>query len=159
MEGNLTEFPEPQPVDKHLIAQMLVLKTIWKLSFLFALVPIAAGFILLSSYPTPIAFGLFLGGGWTILSRILPTEISGGLSPYPTDLIHSLNDFRLESGKCCENSEIQWEVAAVRCKNCHHLHLNAARPDLGRRRSDGFIGKIRLMMLDGHPLVTDKNEE
>ncbi|MBT3771800.1 MAG: hypothetical protein HOF90_02755, partial [Euryarchaeota archaeon] len=84
LQNNLAPFPNPQPVDEQLLSQMLVLRTIWNLSFLFALLPLAFGYLILSTFAAPIAFGLFIGGGWSILSRLMPSDgLSIPNTPYP----------------------------------------------------------------------------
>ncbi len=160
MEGQLAPFPMPQPIDKHLISQMLIMSTLWKLSFLFALIPLAIGYVILISFATPIAFGLFIGAGWAILSRLIPTSgFSFPNTPYSTELIHELNEIRVNEPTCCDSAEIAWETISVRCQNCRTSHLDTARPDLGRIRTDGLLGRFRLLFLDGHPLINNTSED
>lgn len=160
MDGQLAPFPSPQPIDKHLVAQLLLLRTIWNASFLFALIPLVLGFLILQSQPTALVFGLFIGAGWAILSRLIPTvAFAVPNTPYATDLIHQINELRVAEASCCTKPELAWEVAAVRCRNCCSTHLAHARPDLGRVRTDGWLGRLRLLLLDGHPIVTQSNEE
>ena len=160
MEGQLAPCPMPQPIDKHLISQMLIMSTLWKLSFLFALIPLAIGYVILISFASPIAFGLFIGAGWAILSRLIPTSgFSFPNTPYSTELIHELNEIRVNEPTCCDSAEIAWETIAVRCQNCKTSHLDRARPDLGRIRNDGLLGRFRLLFLDGHPLINNTSED
>ncbi|MDP6098851.1 MAG: hypothetical protein QF566_01595 [Candidatus Thalassarchaeaceae archaeon] len=160
MDGQLAPFPSPQPIDKHLVAQLLLLRTIWNASFLFALIPLVLGFLILQSQPTALVFGLFIGAGWAILSRLIPTvAFAVPNTPYATDLIHQINELRVAEASCCTKPELAWEVAAVRCRNCYSTHLSHARPDLGRVRTDGWLGRLRLLLLDGHPIVTQSNEK
>jgi hypothetical protein len=160
MEGQLAPFPMPQPIDKHLISQMLIMSTLWKLSFLFALIPLAIGYVILISFASPIAFGLFIGAGWAILSRLIPTSgFSFPNTPYSTELIHELNEIRVNEPTCCDSAEIAWETISVRCQNCRTSHLDTARPDLGRIRTDGLLGRFRLLFLDGHPLINNTSED
>ncbi len=160
MDGQLAPFPMPQPIDKHLISQMLIMSTLWKLSFLFALIPLGIGYVILISFASPIAFGLFIGAGWAILSRLIPTSgFSFPNTPYSTGLIHELNEIRVNEPTCCDSAEIAWETISVRCQNCRTSHLNTARPDLGRIRTDGLLGRFRLLFLDGHPLINNTSED
>ena len=160
MDGQLAPFPMPQPIDKHLISQMLIMSTLWKLSFLFALIPLAIGYVILISFASPIAFGLFIGAGWAILSRLIPTSgFSFPNTPYSTELIHELNEIRVNEPTCCDSAEIAWETISVRCQNCRTSHLDTARPDLGRIRTDGLLGRFRLLFLDGHPLINNTSED
>tara|TARA_A100001037_G_scaffold292153_1_gene307085 strand:+ start:1638 stop:2216 length:579 start_codon:yes stop_codon:yes gene_type:complete len=159
MHGGLEPFPSPQPIDDHLVAQLLILRTIWNTSFLLALIPLFIGFAILQNQPGMIAFGLFIGSGWTILSRVMPTTtFSFPNTPYSMGLIEQINELRVGDFSCCNNPELAWEVTAVRCRNCRVNHLKVARPDLGRVRTDGMVGRIRLLLLDGFPLVVSENK-
>jgi len=159
MDGQLAPFPSPQPIDQHLVAQLLILRTIWNVSFLFALIPLILGFLILQSQPVSLIFGLFIGGGWAILSRIIPNEhFSIPNTPYSTNLIHQVNEIRVSETSCCAIPDVAWEVTAVRCRKCRFTHLSHARPDLGRSRTDGWVGRFRLLLLDGHPIVSDGSE-
>ena len=73
-------------------------------------------------------------------------------------LIEQINELRVGDFSCCNNPELAWEVTAVRCRNCRVNHLKVARPDLGRVRTDGMVGRIRLLLLDGFPLVVSENK-
>lgn len=156
MEGNLTLFPNAQPVNVDLVAQLLLLRRLWQLSFMFALLPLLLGLFVLSVQPDPVAFGLFIGGGWAILSRILPEqglELPAG--PYSMTLIGEVDQIRRAENDCCDSPDIRWEVTAIRCRSCRSVHLTQARPDLGRSRTDGLVGAVRLLILDGHPLLSE----
>tara|TARA_B100001750_G_C15519996_1_gene610769 strand:+ start:1716 stop:2294 length:579 start_codon:yes stop_codon:yes gene_type:complete len=156
MDGQLAPFPSPQPIDQHLVAQLLILRTIWNASFLFALIPLIIGFIILQSQPASLIFGLFIGGGWAILSRIIPSEdFKIPNTPYSNSLIHQVNELRIGEVTCCDNPDLAWEVTAVRCQECRNCHLSLPRPDLGRVRTDGWVGRFRLMLLDGHPIIAE----
>ncbi|HIH82535.1 MAG TPA: hypothetical protein HA340_01165 [Candidatus Thalassarchaeaceae archaeon] len=160
MDGQLAPFPSPQPIDKHLVAQLLLLRTIWNVSFLFALIPLVLGFLILRSQPATLVFGLFIGAGWAILSRLIPTvAFAVPNTPYATDIIHQINELRVAEASCCTKPELNWEVTAVRCSNCSFTHLAHARPDLGRVRTDSWLGRLRLLLLDGHPIVNEGNEK
>lgn len=155
MDGNLVPFPDAQPVNVDLVAQLLLLRRLWHLSFLFALLPILLGLFVLTLQADPVAFGLFIGGGWAMLSRILPEEGFELPMPYSMQLIGEVNQIRRSESDCCESPDIRWEVTAIRCRACRHVHCSRARPDLGRKRTDGLVGTVRLLILDGHPLLTE----
>ena len=40
MESGMHPYPGPQPLDEHLILQLMMLRRLWRLSFLFALLPL-----------------------------------------------------------------------------------------------------------------------
>lgn len=156
MEGNLTMFPDAQPVNVDLVAQLLLLRRLWHLSFLFTLLPLTLGLFVLSMQPDPVAFGLFIGGGWALLSRMIPEEaFELPAGPYSMDLIAEVDKIRRAEVDCCDSPEVRWEVTAIRCRSCRQVHLSRARPDLGRRRTDGLVGTVRLLVLDGHPLLSE----
>ena len=156
MDGQLAPYPSPQPIDQHLVSQLLILRTIWNVSFLFAMIPLVLGFIILQSQPAPLIFGLFIGGGWAILSRIIPNEdFSIPNTPYSNSLIHQVNELRVGETNCCNIPNLAWEVTAVRCQECRYTHLSQPRPDLGRVRADGWVGRLRLILLDGHPIIAE----
>jgi hypothetical protein len=70
-----------------------------------------------------------------------------------------LNEIRIQEPTCCDSAEIVWETIAVRCQNCRASHLDRARPDLGRLRNDGLIGRFRLLFLDGHPIINNNLDD
>ena len=156
MQAVLAPFPSPQPVDVELVAQLLLLRRLWQLSFLFALLPLLLGLFVLTSQTDPLALGLFIGSGWALLSRLIPEnafELPSG--PYSMEMIHVVNDIRRAEQDCCDSPDPRWEVTSIRCHDCRAVHLPQARPDLGRSRTDGMVGAIRLLVLDGHPLVSE----
>ncbi|MCH2358281.1 MAG: hypothetical protein MK235_02020 [Candidatus Poseidoniales archaeon] len=161
MESGMRPYPEPQPLDEHLILQLMMLRRLWRLSFLFALLPLGLGLLVLWQQPSAFGFGLFLGGGWSLLARTIPESSSTLPSgPYSLALIHELHRLRDSDDPCCADREPRWEVEAVRCANCRTVLLAAARPDLGRaRRGTGLSGRFRLLLLDGHSLFEADAED
>ena len=154
-------YPGPQPLDEHLILQLMMLRRLWRLSFLFALLPLGLGLLVLWQQPSAFGFGLFLGGGWSLLARTIPESSSTLPSgPYSMALIHELHRLRDSDDPCCAAKEPCWEVEAVRCANCRTVLLAEARPDLGRSRpGSGLSGMFRLLMLDGHSLFESDAED
>ena len=74
-------------------------------------------------------------------------------------LVHELNRIRIEKYPCCDNPKPIWSLDAVKCSECSHILLDHARPDLGRKRSDGILfGALRIMILDGHAF-TEPNSD
>ena len=161
MQSGMRPYPEPQPIDEHLILQLMMLRRLWSLSFLFALLPIGLGLLVLWQEPSAFGFGMFLGGGWSLLTRAIP-EFPSTLpaGPYPLALIHELHHMRTSTEPCCADMKPCWEVEAVRCANCRTVLLSAPRPDLGRERpGTGFSGRFRLLLLDGHSLFDADSED
>ena len=114
------------------------------------------------SYGSPaIGFGLWCVSGWLILSR-LTGFISDEDPPWTKQLAMHLQLVRNKADSeksCCNLPYPVWQVTCVRCTNCGSKLLNKPRPDLGRRRSDGFIrGFFRLIVTDGRPIVASEEE-
>lgn len=55
---------------------------------------------------------------------------------------------------CCDMTDPHWYHDGVVCRCCGTLLADMARPDLGRRRSDGRLkGWVRLLITDGYPMT------
>lgn len=156
----LVAHPAAPAIDEHLVVAMLRLRRSYWMAIPFALVPLGYGLLMLRFLPSAIGFGLTVGGGWVLLSRLLPASLAPRRrTPYSMPLIHELNRIRLHSADCCVKIELLWQPDAVRCVACGAVHLSEARPDLGRKRSDGWLlGSLRLLLLDGRP-ATDHTTE
>jgi hypothetical protein len=62
------------------------------------------------------------------------------------------DDIKSES-RCCESSTPEWLLAGIFCSVCRKKLDSMPRPDLGRKRSDGFfMGSFRLIVSDGNPI-------
>ena len=49
---------------------------------------------------------------------------------------------------------------SVSCQVCSKILDDMARPDLGRKRIDGFFtGGLRLLLSDGYPMVSLDNDD
>ncbi len=156
----LTAHPAAPSVDEHLVVAMLRLRRSYWMAIPFAFVPLGYGLLMLRFVPSAIGFGLTVGGGWVLLSRVLPASLAPRRrTPYSMPLIHELNRISLHPADCCVDIELLWQPDAVRCVACGAVHLAEARPDLGRKRSDGWLlGSLRLLLLDGRP-ATDHTTE
>jgi len=169
--------PKPIPITSELLVRILNMRRLYWMSIFFTLPSLIFGWIMISWADSPMGFGLFLASGWTIISRVLPDSMDKKYKyPYSLNLIFDLN-LLINSGKlkevlvdegieidktliCCEKINPQWEVSSVRCFNCNRLLLNHPRPDLGRVRIDGLLkGGIRILLLDGRPLLSLKDKE
>ena len=106
--------------------------------------------------------GLFLAGGWTLLSWLLPLAPGVANSPWTIEVAQQLQMVRNlcdSEESCCESPQPEWELTAVRCAACRTTLLNLARPDLGRPRSDGKIkGLLRIWISDGGPMMAGEEE-
>ena len=74
-----------------------------------------------------------------------------GFGILPLALVQEINNLREPETRCCEQQQLQWEIRAIRCKNCRNIAMKKPRPDLGRIRSDGrLMGTFRILLMDGH---------
>ena len=161
MQSGLRPYPEPQPIDDHLMVQLMMLRRLWRLSYLFALLPLTLGLLVLSVQPSTFGFGLFLGAGWALLSRTIPeSALTVPEGPYPLTLIHTIHTLRDSDDPCCADRSPTWEVEAVRCANCRSVLFDAPRPGLGRPRTGfGFSSRLRLLLLDGHSMFESDSQD
>ncbi len=169
--------PEPIPITSELLVRIVNMRRLYWMSIFFTLPSLIFGWIMISWADSPMGFGLFLASGWTIVSRLLPDSMGNMYKyPYSLNLIFDLNllinssklkDVLIDEGMeidktliCCEEISPQWEVSSVKCSNCNRLLLNHPRPDLGRVRIDGVVkGGVRVLLLDGRPLLSLKDSE
>jgi hypothetical protein len=169
--------PEPIPINSELLVRIVNMRRLYWMSIFFTLPSLIFGWIMISWADSPMGFGLFLASGWTIISRLLPDSMGNMYKyPYSLNLIFDLNllinssklkDVLIDEGMeidntliCCDYISPQWEVSSVKCSNCNRLLLNHPRPDLGRVRIDGLVkGGVRVLLLDGRPLLSLKDSE
>ncbi|MFL2947380.1 MAG: hypothetical protein ACJZ4J_04305 [Candidatus Poseidoniales archaeon] len=151
LERELTPHPDPIPIGVPLIQRLLLMRRVHAMCWVIAILPISLGFFLLKSSPEPFAVGLIAGGSWFILSRIVPLNMDTGFGILPLALVQEINNLREPETRCCEQQQLQWEIRAIRCKNCRDIAMKKPRPDLGRIRSDGrLMGTFRILLMDGH---------
>ena len=150
MERNLSPHPDPIPVGIPLIQRLLLMRRIHMMGWILAILPLALGLFVLRSSPEPFALGLVSGVAWFVLSRAVPENLEGGFGVIPMSLIQNVNNLRDPDEICCKRQLLQWEVRAIRCRNCREISLNRSRPDLGRIRADGRLkGILRILLIDG----------
>ena len=151
LERELTPHPDPVPIGIPLIQRLLLMRRVHAMCWVIAILPISLGFLILNSSPEPFAVGLIAGASWFILSRIVPLNMSTGFGILPLALVQEINNLREPETRCCEQQQLQWEIRAIRCKNCRNIAMEKPRPDLGRIRSDGrLMGTFRILLMDGH---------
>ena len=154
--------PRPMPVDGYLILRVLQMRTMRKWGIMFTFIPLFFGWMMLKWSVAIVGMGLFLSGGWTLLSWILPLKPGVPNSPWTMEVAQQLQIVRNKcdgEDACCESSMPQWELTGVRCSACRKTLLNIPRPDLGRPRSDGKImGLLRIWITDGEPLILGEEE-
>ncbi len=151
MERELVPHPDPIPIGVPLVQRLLLMRRVHTMCWLLAILPLGMGLLILNSAPEPFAVGLVAGVAWFALSRMVPIHMGRGFGTIPLSLIQEINNLRKPQTGCCNQQSLQWEVRAIRCKNCRDVGLNLPRPDLGRIRSDGrLMGTLRVLLMDGH---------
>jgi hypothetical protein len=151
LERELGPHPDPVPIEVPLVQRLLLMRRIHAMCWLIAILPLSMGILILKSSPEPFAVGLVAGVAWFVLSRMVPVHMGRGLGMIPLSLIQEINNLRKPQMDCCHKQSLQWEVRAIRCKNCRAVAMNLPRPDLGRIRSDGrLMGSLRILLMDGH---------
>ena len=156
----LIDHPNDPEINENLILQILRVRRAYWASIPFGLIPLILGILMIIQSPSSVGFGLIIGSSWVILSRLVPFDLDHlSYFPYSMNLVHELNRIRIEKYPCCDNPKPIWSLDAVKCSECSHILLDHARPDLGRKRSDGILfGALRIMILDGHAF-TEPNSD
>ena len=159
LERELPPHPDPIPIGVPLIQRLLLMRRVHSMGWLIAILPICLGYLILKSSPEPFAIGLIAGGSWFILSRLVPLNMGVGFGILPLAMVQEINNLREPEFRCCEQQQLQWEIRAIRCKNCRYIAMQKPRPDLGRIRSDGrLMGSFRVLLMDGHsPFPTSED--
>ncbi len=153
MEGDLPPHPDPVPIGVPLVQRLLLMRRVHMMCWITAIFPLGLGLWVLQNSPEPFALGMVAGVSWFAISRIVPEDIENGLGIIPLPMIKLVNNLRQPEIDCCKESELYWEVRAVRCNHCRHVALDLPRPDLGRMRSDGRLkGSIRVLLADGRSI-------
>ena len=152
--AGLPPHPTAVPVNGHLLARILLMRNLRVLGLMLTLLPLILGWMTVVWAHSPFGVGLVLGSLWTILSWTIPERLGERNWPWTRGLAEDLqrlrNDSADEEKRCCDDPEPMWECASVRCAACLAVLLDVYRPDLGRRRSDGWMkGSVRVWLLDG----------
>tara|TARA_Y100001935_G_scaffold254046_1_gene261897 strand:+ start:1723 stop:2160 length:438 start_codon:yes stop_codon:yes gene_type:complete len=129
---------------------------IYWMCFFVATIPLLFGFASIKWGNAAFGFGLWISSGWFILSR-LQSFTGGQKPPWTLNMAQRLqivmDEIESES-KCCNEPIPEWQVMAIKCKSCAKILDEMPRPDLGRKRQDGFfLGGFRLLLTDGYPVI------
>ena len=70
--------------------------------------------------------------------------------------LQTVMDGTKSDSTCCNYPRPEWQILTVSCSTCAKVLDKIPRPDLGRKRMDGFFaGGFRLLLTDGYPTVSD----
>lgn len=152
----LPPHPEPIPLSPRLTQRVLHMRLFHHLGTMTTLLPLVFGYLSILGGQSTFGYGLFLAGGWTLLSRA--QAFLGGAPVACTlemaqrlQLVMNVAD---SEEACCPHPQPEWWVESVRCASCSKKLDDMLRPDLGRPRKDGFFrGWLRLWISDGYPMV------
>lgn len=157
-KGFNTHFPphpDPVPLSPYLTQRILHLRKFFHGSLILAAVILLFGYLSLRWGSGPFGFGLWIGAGWFILSRLQMLAL-GDHGPWTMDIAQELQliSNSIESNPCCSFPTISWHLQSIKCDACGKVLKRMERPDLGRKRADGFfVGTLRLLLTDGYPMV------
>ena len=156
------EHPDPIPLSPKLTQRVLHMRMIYWMGFVVATIPLLFGLASIKWGNAAFGFGLWISSGWYILSR-LQTFLGGQQPPWTLGMAQRLQvvmDSTKSEAKCCDNPLPQWDIMAVSCTTCSKVLDAMPRPDLGRKRLDGFfLGTTRLLLSDGYPIISSDEEK
>ena len=70
-----------------------------------------------------------------------------------------ISNQRESNSRCCQFSSPEWLLSGIYCSVCKKKLDDMSRPDLGRKRSDGFfMGILRLIASDGNPIFVSEGK-
>ena len=150
------EHPESIPLSPKLTQRVLHMRMIYWMGFVVAVIPLIFGLASIRWGNAVFGFGLWISSGWFILSR-MQTFVGGPKPPWTLEMAQRLqlamDDSKSESA-CCSNPQLEWQILSINCNVCSKTLDDMPRPDLGRKRGDGFFaGSLRLLLTDGYPVV------
>ena len=156
------EHPDPIPLSPKLTQRVLHMRMIYWMGFVVATIPLLFGLASIKWGNAAFGFGLWISSGWYILSR-LQTFVGGQKPPWTLGMAQRLQvvmDDAKSEAKCCDNPLPQWDIMAVSCTTCGKVLDAMPRPDLGRKRLDGFfLGTTRLLLSDGYPIISSDEDK
>lgn len=157
---NFPPHPEPIPLSSYVTQRILHMRMFYWLGLMVSIVPLAFGLVSVRWGNVPFGFGLWISSGWFLISR-LQVFIGGPKPPWTLEMAEKIqlviNKSKSDS-KCCTYPSPSWMLSGIYCTSCDKKLEDLFRPDLGRKRSDGFLmGTIRLLSTDGHPMFDSRD--
>ena len=159
---NFPPHPEPIPLSPHLTQRVLHMRMFFWLGLFVSIIPLTFGILSVKWGNVPFGFGLWLSSGWFLISR-LQVFIGGPSPPWTLEMAQRLqivSDSRKSDSRCCESSSPEWLLSGIFCSVCRKKLDSMPRPDLGRKRSDGFfMGSLRVIASDGNPIFISDDKK
>lgn len=158
---HFSQHPQPISLGPYLTQRVILMRNFYWLGLIFALVPLVGGYASLVWGSAALGFGMWLSAGWSVINR-LQSLIGGTPPPWSYDMAVRLQVVMNNSKQapCCDFCEPEWQLTAVRCASCNLTLDDMARPDLGRKRSEGIlVGTLRLLASDGYPIISQQSEQ
>ena len=148
--------PEPIPLSPRLTQRVLHMRWFHRLGTMTTALPLLFGYLSILGGQSTFGYGLFLAGGWTLLSRG-QALLGGPTLPCTLEMAQRLQmvmNIADSEDACCSHPQPQWWMESVRCGSCSKKLEDMPQPDLGRPRKDGFfLGGLRLWISDRHSMV------
>ena len=154
--------PDPMPLSPYLTQRVLHMRMFYWLGLVVSIIPITFGLLSLKWGNTSFGFGLWLSSGWFVIAR-LQVFIGGKEPPWNLEMAQTLQlimDEKHQPTSCCSNPDYEWRILTISCASCNSTIEEMPRPDLGRKRMDGFfLGGLRLLITDGYPILENQTDE
>ncbi len=150
------DHPEPIPLSPKLTQRVLHMRMIYWMGFVASTIPLLFGLASIKWGNAAFGFGLWISSGWFILSR-MQTFVGGPKPPWTLEMAQRLQlvlDETKSESACCIKPSPEWKMLSISCNTCGKVLEKMPRPDLGRKRKDGFFaGGFRLLLTDGYPVI------
>ena len=154
--------PEPIPLSPKLTQRVLHMRMIYWMGFVVATIPLLFGLASIKWGNSAFGFGLWISSGWFILSR-MQTFVGGPKPPWTLEMAQRLQlvlDEAKSESACCNKPRPEWKMLFISCNQCGKVLDEMPRPDLGRKRKDGFFaGGFRLLLTDGYPVIDNDSAD
>ena len=154
--------PDAMPLSPYLTQRVLHMRMFYWLGLVVSIIPITFGLLSLKWGNTSFGFGLWLSSGWFVIAR-LQVFIGGKEPPWTLEMAQTLQLIMVEKHQttpCCSYPSYEWRILSISCASCNSIIEEMPRPDLGRKRMDGFfLGGLRLLITDGYPILESQTNE